>query len=128
MSDSLTLKLDVKKSKPSANKEYIQKHNKGGICNVNATPQPTATDTLPVINIQLLLIDDPDDNLLLKVLDDFDKETKENDTEIVSNTFNNVTNTTSVTHNFTTQAIITHVFSAQQRDHQLQLHGKVTFY
>ena len=57
----------------------------------------------------------------------FDKETKQNDTKIVSNT-NNVTNTTSVTNNFTPQAIIPYVFSEQQCDHQLQLHWKVTFY
>ena len=45
-------------------------------------------------------------HMMTHFLNDFDKETKENDTNIVSNTFNNVTNTTLVTHNFTTQAII----------------------
>ena len=99
MSDLLTLKLDIKKSKPSENKEYNVFRNIPKVVSAMLTPLPSPQQltlylTLPDINIQLLLIDDPDQDSLLKVLDNFDKDKKQNDTKMVSNTINNVTNTT----------------------------------
>ena len=116
MSASLANKLDVKKVKIDKQKD-IAFGKEPNVASALVTP-PTLlaanqiqTPDIPDINMQLLPLDDTDDDLLLKVLDDLDKQNLPSTTKIVSNTVTNVSNVSNVTtRTFPHQSMMPHMY------------------
>ena len=93
MSECLAVKLDTKKAKLEGKVDKIvnmpfRVHSKTAATMVTPltnNSQDNMTSALGNQNLQLLLFDDTDDDLLLKVLDKFDKENPLTNTQLVQN-------------------------------------------
>ena len=105
MNESLASKLQPKKVKVTDKQDFdatVQFEKKPNIASAaisvpTKNPDPDTSTDFADKNFQILPMDDTDDDLLMKVLDEFDKQSNPTNTQVVTNNVQTIN--TSVMHN-----------------------------